>query len=133
MVPSDDAILRNSGELNTHFGKCASFAPAERDERQRRKKGRGHHPDSIRGHNEMRKRGHRRREFHDVTSGSGIPIRRRDEGRSVIRNAPAAILHPFGREENCLSHACKVDNLEAKKKLRSQTSQVKLLQKLQVR
>ena len=40
MVPSDDAILRNSGELNTHFGKCASFAPAERDERQRRKKGR---------------------------------------------------------------------------------------------
>ena len=44
-----------------------------------------------------------------------------DEGGSVIRNAPAAILHPFGREELFVAYVQGAGDLEAKKKLLSQT------------
>ena len=129
MVPNDDAILRNSGELNTHFGKCASFALR----RRRVTKGRG-----------GRRRDGRKREaiiqtpFGATTKcvngaiGVNFMMSLREvefqfddatkEEGSVIRNAPAAILHPFGREEE-LFVACMqgAGDLEAKKQLRSQT------------
>ena len=61
----DDAILRNSGELNTHFEKCApSRRVTKRGGREReRERERPSKEEAFQGNNGLRKWGHQRLNF----------------------------------------------------------------------